>query len=341
MPRNLLQKDLHMYELMHWHPVLKSDDLHSAPVKIRILNHDIVMFRDELGKIGALNDICPHRKMKLSEGSVQNGRLVCPYHGWNLGTDGDCISPSSGKIEIAQMQFEAAEKYGAVWIRIKGSSTEFPKFSTEGYEMVSIHTDAIAAPLEVVLDNFTETEHTSSVHAFLGYDEQTLDKVEIRLESTENSVRLYNKGQQKPLPFLLRAALSLGSSDDFVDDWTTYFSPVYTVYDQYWINPEDGKERKNRLKIYVFLIPESENVTRLFIFSYMIFSLFMIPGTAFVFSPILHQLLKMEVDLDKKMIEKLADKSPSLKGTKLTKFDKALGPNRSRIGKIYRGGSES
>ncbi len=330
-----------MNELMHWHPVLKSEDLHSSPVKIKILNHDIVMFRDEQGKIGALTDVCPHRKMKLSEGTVQNGRLVCPYHGWNFGTEGDCMSPSTGKIELSRMQFEAVEMHDAVWIRAKGSLTDFPIFATEGYDKVSVHTDTIAAPLEVVLDNFTETEHTSSVHAFLGYDEHSLDKVEIRLESTDTSVRLFNRGPQKHLPFILRASLNLGSNDDFVDDWTTYFSPVYTVYDQYWINPEDGKERKNRLKIYVFLIPESENLTRLFIFSYIIFSLFMIPGTAFLFGPVLHQLLKLEVDLDKKMIEKIADKSPSLKGTKLTKFDKALGPNRSRIGKIYRGGSES
>lgn len=330
-----------MNELMHWHPVLKSEDLHSSPVKVKVMNHDIVMFRDDQGKIGALTDVCPHRKMKLSEGTVQNGRLVCPYHGWNFGTEGDCMAPSTGKIELSQMQFEAVEMHGAVWIRKKGSLTDFPVFATEGYEKVSVHTDTIAAPLEVVLDNFTETEHTSSVHAFLGYDEHSLDKVEIRLESTDASVRLFNRGPQKHLPFILRASLNLGSNDDFVDDWTTYFSPVYTVYDQYWINPEDGKERKNRLKIYVFLIPESENLTRLFIFSYIIFSIFMIPGTVFLFAPVLHQLLKLEVDLDKKMIEKIADKSPSLKGTKLTKFDKALGPNRSRIGKIYRGGSES
>jgi vanillate O-demethylase monooxygenase subunit len=100
----------------------------------------------------------------------------------------------------------------------------------------------ISAPLELVLDNFTEVEHTSSVHALLGYDINDLSDVEVKLETSETSVRLYNKGKQKELPFFLENFLGIEKQDFFIDDWTTYFSPVYTVYDQYWIDPKTKKQ---------------------------------------------------------------------------------------------------
>lgn len=38
------------------------------------------------GRLAALYDECPHRGALLSEGTIENGRLVCSWHGWSFDT---------------------------------------------------------------------------------------------------------------------------------------------------------------------------------------------------------------------------------------------------------------
>lgn len=43
------------------------------------------------GLIRALEDACPHMGGPLSEGSVRDGVVVCPWHGWSYDlADGSC-----------------------------------------------------------------------------------------------------------------------------------------------------------------------------------------------------------------------------------------------------------
>lgn len=37
-------------------------------------------------------DLCPHRKVPLSEGRVEAGRLECAYHGWKFDNAGKTVS---------------------------------------------------------------------------------------------------------------------------------------------------------------------------------------------------------------------------------------------------------
>lgn len=36
------------------------------------------------GQLAALNDVCPHQGAPLSEGAIEDGRLVCSWHGWSF-----------------------------------------------------------------------------------------------------------------------------------------------------------------------------------------------------------------------------------------------------------------
>ncbi|MEL7532136.1 MAG: thiamine pyrophosphate-dependent enzyme [Bacteroidota bacterium] len=45
--------------------------------------HDICLTRFE-GKISALDNKCPHQGGPLGEGSIENGLLRCPWHGWDF-----------------------------------------------------------------------------------------------------------------------------------------------------------------------------------------------------------------------------------------------------------------
>jgi len=36
------------------------------------------------GQISVLSNVCPHQEGPLAEGTVEEGRIVCPWHGWSF-----------------------------------------------------------------------------------------------------------------------------------------------------------------------------------------------------------------------------------------------------------------
>src|SRR5512134_519583 len=68
----------------YWQPVALQEELPAAgaPLPVRILSEDLVLFRDDLGELGLLGRHCSHRRADLSYGRVENGGLRCLYHGW-------------------------------------------------------------------------------------------------------------------------------------------------------------------------------------------------------------------------------------------------------------------
>jgi thiamine pyrophosphate-dependent acetolactate synthase large subunit-like protein/nitrite reductase/ring-hydroxylating ferredoxin subunit len=66
-----------------WTKVLDPDDLPEGRVKpVTCLHRTLCMTRHE-GRYGALDNHCPHQGGPLGEGSIENGLLRCPWHGWD------------------------------------------------------------------------------------------------------------------------------------------------------------------------------------------------------------------------------------------------------------------
>ena len=321
----------------HWHPVLKSNQLKSKPIPIILNGKQIVLFRDTEGFIGALDDACPHRRMALSQGFVKNGRLTCIYHGMNFDKDGKGKSPGSDDCKISANKWDVMELNTVIWVKSTGSIAPVPEFDLEGFRLMDIRRYTIYAPIEIVLDNFTEVEHTPDVHAFLGYDPKSMKEVSIEVETEDKYVQIKNIGQQKKLPLLFRYVLGITKSNLFVDEWKSFFSPIYTVYDQYWIDPKTNEKRETSLRIYAFFNPIGEGQTQLFVFAYMKYPLFSHFGLNLLIKPAIKKILDLEVIRDKRILEKILDKDPKISGMKLTRFDRSLGPNRQRIERIYKG----
>jgi len=68
----------------YWQPVALSEELPKggAPLSVRILGEDLVLFRDDHDRPGLLGLHCSHRGTDLSYGRVEDGGLRCLYHGW-------------------------------------------------------------------------------------------------------------------------------------------------------------------------------------------------------------------------------------------------------------------
>ncbi|MYE68365.1 MAG: Rieske 2Fe-2S domain-containing protein, partial [Acidimicrobiia bacterium] len=71
----------------YWHPVAVSADVTAEPRQVRLLGEPIVLYRDAAGPV-ALADRCVHRGAALSGGCIRDGRLMCPYHGWQYDRSG-------------------------------------------------------------------------------------------------------------------------------------------------------------------------------------------------------------------------------------------------------------
>ena len=77
----------------YWQPVALQSELPegSAPLPVRLLGEDLVLFRDEAGQPGLLGIHCAHRGADLSYGRLEDGGLRCIYHGWLYDRTGRCL----------------------------------------------------------------------------------------------------------------------------------------------------------------------------------------------------------------------------------------------------------
>lgn len=328
-----------MSELDHWHPVLLSRELGAKPAGVKVCGQELVLFRTEHG-VAALEDRCPHRGFPLHEGRVEGGRVVCPYHGWRWAADGRGESPANPRSKPCAVHFDCVERMGAVWVKRAGSEAAFPYVDVGGHTPVGTMRRRAKAPLELVLDNFIEVEHTPDVHAFLGYPAERIHEVECEVTATDESVRVVNHGPQRRLPYPLRRLFDIPDDAYFIDDWTARFSPVHAVYDQYFLDGARGPRKGEALRIAVFFTPVDERETDLLVFAYTNAARWERPLAAALRLPLVMALVRLEVERDRALLGRLAGAPLSLRNRALGRFDKALVASRKLLDRVYRGGGE-
>lgn len=106
-----------------WYPVTFVQDLpKNQPYSFSLYDEPLVVFRNQNGQLGCLIDLCPHRAAKLSDGQIIDGKIECLYHGWQFGSDGQCLHipqlPTNAKIPInaCVKSFAVVESQGIVWL---------------------------------------------------------------------------------------------------------------------------------------------------------------------------------------------------------------------------------
>jgi 5,5'-dehydrodivanillate O-demethylase len=76
----------------YWFPVAASVELEAWPTKkVRLLGEDLVLFRDGSGRLGLLEEQCPHRRASLVYSIVDDEGVRCAYHGWKFDCEGACL----------------------------------------------------------------------------------------------------------------------------------------------------------------------------------------------------------------------------------------------------------
>src|SRR6266567_1050043 len=108
-----------MGELMrrYWIPAAFSQHIPQTdgpPVRVRLLGENLVLFRDTQGRIGLIDERCPHRTASLFYGRNEEGGLRCVYHGLKFDVDGNCVDlpcvPQVGDAQKRAIQGEIKAK---------------------------------------------------------------------------------------------------------------------------------------------------------------------------------------------------------------------------------------
>ena len=71
-----------------WHPIAVSEELKDLPQALKIMDEELVVFRDGSGQVGCMELHCSHRGTSLEFGLIEEHGIRCCYHGWLYGVDG-------------------------------------------------------------------------------------------------------------------------------------------------------------------------------------------------------------------------------------------------------------
>lgn len=331
-----------MNELNHWHPVLPTNKLKRKPVAVKLCGQELVLFRSADGHIGALKDLCPHRRMRLSAGFVDGERLVCPYHGWSFACDGAGHSPATPKLQPRAKSFDVEERYGWIWLKSAASDALLPQLDFPGFHQACTLEHHFEAPLELALDIFAEMEHAPTSHTFFGYSLAQSEQTEAHFDfSDQQQIRLLSITAQRPLPWLVQKLFGVNSGDRFYNQLTMHFSPVYSTYEMHWVDTKTGQTRAERLLSVFFFNPLDAGNTQCISMHYLKSPRWGKTVFHLLQKHVLKAILNHEVKRDQWVLEHLADQSTDVSGMCFGRFDKILLEHRKRLRHIYRQASDN
>lgn len=160
-----------------WYCAGWSRELAAGPVGRQLLGQHVALFRDASGTARALGARCPHRGADLARGSVIDGCIECPFHGWRFDGDGHCVrvpsQPEGMKIStLARVPaFPLQELHGTLWIWMgngepqRGDPPHDP-VSQPSRSVRRLFFDAqlVEAPFLTVLENAFDKAHLPFIH---------------------------------------------------------------------------------------------------------------------------------------------------------------------------------
>jgi phthalate 4,5-dioxygenase oxygenase subunit len=175
-----VEGDAPMGQLMrrHWTPVCLLEEVSEPdgdPIKARVFGENLVVFRDSDGRVGVLDEACPHRRASLAFGRNEEGGLRCLYHGWKMDVDGNVLEmtsepAASGMVDkVKHKAYPTQEWGGMVWSWF-GPADEVPEFTPPAWAptadvRVSIAKALLPCNWAQILEGAIDSAHSSSLHS--------------------------------------------------------------------------------------------------------------------------------------------------------------------------------
>jgi choline monooxygenase len=153
-------------------------------VTVEVAGQSVAILRDRTGALRAFYNVCKHRAHALLSGEGQISRIMCPYHAWVYGLDGQLVrAPHTENLEgfeprdICLDSVQVEEFCGFVFVNLDPEATALAEQSgdleaeirhwapdidklTHGHRL----TYDIKSNWKNVVDNFLECYHCPTAH---------------------------------------------------------------------------------------------------------------------------------------------------------------------------------
>jgi phthalate 4,5-dioxygenase oxygenase subunit len=243
----LVDGDAPMGKIMrnHWLPACMSEEIplpDGKPVRVRLLGENLVAFRDTEGRVGVIDEYCPHRRASMALGRNEECGLRCLYHGWKVDVEGNVIempsehTQSSFTEKVKVKAYRVHEAAGFVWIYM-GDQENVPEFTSPIFQpsedtKISIGKTVIDCNWAQVLEGAIDSAHSSTLHMSDMVPAQTTraeaDNSYWYRPSTDRSPRLFV--EETPFGFryaAIRRPIKDAKTHEYIR--TTLFVAPYTV----------------------------------------------------------------------------------------------------------------
>ena len=265
-----------------WYVVARSDEVCASLRPRRLLNINVVIFRDTKGAVVALDDACPHRKLPLSMGKLCGDAVQCGYHGLTFDGSGKCINaPTQSRIPDSAVvrSFPVCEKYGLVWIWMgepdKADLSQI--IDVEDYDnstwgrteggVLECHCNYL-----LLLDNLLDPSHVAWVHQSSFASDGT-DNVPLQMSQTDNNVVVSRWINNIDPPPYYAPMLDFSGKVDRYQHYEARIPAIAVnigVYTQAGFGGDYNNlpEHAYRMRSYHFITPIDANTTRYFWFQH-------------------------------------------------------------------------
>jgi vanillate O-demethylase monooxygenase subunit len=197
-----------------WYVSAWGDEIDQQLTARTILGRPVVLFCRSDGVVVALEDICPHRWMPLSMGTLVDDVIECGYHGFRFDGCGRCVAvPSQPEVpERARVRsYPLAEKGPLLWLW--GGAPEradetlippTPELTDPSFRWVVVKVH-IAGSYVLMHENVLDQTHFRHLHpGFAGTDEW--DRGNISLEVADGKLIRTHFTPDAPAPPVARFA---------------------------------------------------------------------------------------------------------------------------------------
>ena len=165
----------------YWIPALLGWELPAPdcpPVRVKLLGEDLVAFRDTQGRVGLLDEFCPHRRASLFLGRNEECGLRCVYHGWKFDADGRCVDmmneAESFAHKIHTTSYPTVEVGGIVWAYMGPADLRpaLPLFAWTQAPETHRHVSKVIQESNWLqgLEGGIDTSHAPILHRVIGKD---------------------------------------------------------------------------------------------------------------------------------------------------------------------------
>lgn len=181
-----------------------------------------MFWRTSNGEPVITSDLCPHRGVKLSLGTIKKDCIACPFHGFEFDSHGACqLVPETNKsaVNLAVQTFPAKEKHGFIWMWL-GDNDDVVTSQTHWFEelensklIFSEHSDVWPIHVTRCVENQLDYAHLPYLHRnSIGRGFDVSVKREFELDDQQITLKFKDGGGfQFKFPNIWRLEIKKGS----------------------------------------------------------------------------------------------------------------------------------